>query len=66
MRLHEAAPKLIIQERVGERMKISSYGPVPLLTPVQEAYELAPLLGAGYKGPPRGAPFQQRVGCSSF
>jgi len=42
MRLHEAAPKLIIQERVGERMKISSYGPVPLLTPVQEAYELAP------------------------
>ena len=42
MRLHEAAPKLIIQERVRERMKISSYGLVPLLTPVQGAYELAP------------------------
>ncbi len=42
MRLHEAAPKLIIQERIGDRMKISSHEPVPLLTPVQEAYELAP------------------------
>ncbi len=42
MRLHEAAPKLIIQERVGDKMNFSSHGPVPLLTPVQEAYELAP------------------------
>ncbi len=42
MRLHEAAPKLIIQDRVGDKTKISSCGPVPLLTPVQEAYELAP------------------------
>src|SRR5712692_10635239 len=42
MRLHEAAPKLIIQERVGDKTKISSHGPVPLLTPVQGAYELAP------------------------
>src|SRR5258708_521729 len=32
IRLHEAAPKLIVQERVGERMKISSYWPVPELT----------------------------------
>ena len=32
MRLHEAAPKLIIQERVGDKVKISSYWPVPLLT----------------------------------
>src|SRR5258708_26156256 len=32
MRVHEAAPKLIVQERVGERMKISSYCPVALLT----------------------------------
>src|SRR5260221_14409204 len=32
MRLHEAAPKLIVQERVGDRMKISSYCPVALLT----------------------------------
>src|SRR5258708_33379272 len=32
MRLHEAAPKLIVQERVGERMKISSYCPVASLT----------------------------------
>src|SRR5713226_6827994 len=32
MRLHKAAPKLIVQERVGERMKISSYCPVASLT----------------------------------
>src|SRR5260370_505264 len=32
MRLHEAAPKLIVQERVGERMKISSYCLVTSLT----------------------------------
>ena len=32
MRLHEAAPKLIIQERLGDRMKVSSYWPVPELT----------------------------------
>src|SRR5260370_36033040 len=32
MRLHEAAPKLIVQERVGDRMKISSYCLVALLT----------------------------------
>src|SRR5216684_395237 len=32
MRLHEAAPKLIIQERVGDRVKDSSYWPVPELT----------------------------------
>src|SRR5258708_3891738 len=32
MRVHEAAPKLIVQERVGESVKISSYCPVALLT----------------------------------
>src|SRR5712692_11860456 len=32
MRLHEAAPKLIVQERVGDRMKNSSYCPVASLT----------------------------------
>src|SRR5258707_15898791 len=32
MRVHEAAPKLIVQERVRERMKISSYCLVALLT----------------------------------
>src|SRR5258707_4592507 len=32
MRVHEAAPKLIVQERVGERVKVSSYCPVALLT----------------------------------
>src|SRR5258707_2849705 len=32
MRLHEAAPKLIIQERTGDKMKVSSYWPVPELT----------------------------------
>ena len=32
MRVHEAAPKLIVQERVRERMKVSSYCPVALLT----------------------------------
>ena len=32
MRLHEAAPKLIIQERVGDKVKVSSYWPVPELT----------------------------------
>ncbi len=32
MRLHEAAPKLIIQERVGDKMKLSSYCPVASLT----------------------------------
>ena len=32
MRLHEAAPKLIIQERLGDKMKVSSYWPVPELT----------------------------------
>ena len=32
MRLHEAAPKLIVQERVGERIKVLSYCPVALLT----------------------------------
>src|SRR5258708_8846169 len=32
MRLHEAAPKLIVQERVGDRMKTLSYCPVALLT----------------------------------
>src|SRR5258708_19492861 len=32
MRLHKAAPKLIVQERVGERMKISSYCLVASLT----------------------------------
>ena len=32
MRLYEAAPKLIIQERVRDRMKISSYCPVASLT----------------------------------
>ncbi len=41
MRLHEAAPKLMIQEHVGDSMKISSQGLVPLLTPVQKIYELA-------------------------
>jgi len=34
MRLHEAAPKLIIQERVGDKEKVSSYCPVALLTRV--------------------------------
>ncbi len=32
MRVHEAAPKLIIQERVGDKVKVSSYWPVPELT----------------------------------
>src|SRR5258708_35314644 len=32
MRLHEAAPKLIIQERTGDRVKVLSYWPVPELT----------------------------------
>src|SRR5260370_13493310 len=32
MRLHEAAPKLIIQEWTGDRVKVSSYWPVPELT----------------------------------
>ena len=32
IRVHEAAPKLIVQERVGERIKVSSYCPVALLT----------------------------------
>src|SRR5258707_6883657 len=32
MRLHEAAPKLIIQERAGDKVKVSSYWPVPELT----------------------------------
>ncbi len=32
MRLHEAAPKLMVQERTRERMKISSYWLVPELT----------------------------------
>src|SRR5258708_3749730 len=32
MRLHEAAPKLIIQEQVGDKVKVSSYWPVPELT----------------------------------
>ncbi len=32
MRLHEAAPKLIVQERVGDKVKVSSYCPVALLT----------------------------------
>ncbi len=32
MRLHEAAPKLIIQERLGDKVKDSSYWPVPELT----------------------------------
>src|SRR5713226_5017517 len=32
MRLHEAAPKLIIQERLGDKVKVSSYWPVPELT----------------------------------
>src|SRR5258708_3686011 len=32
MRLHEAAPKLIVQERVGVKKKTSSYWPVPELT----------------------------------
>src|SRR5712692_2378903 len=27
MRLHEAAPKLIIQERIGDKTKTSSHGP---------------------------------------
>ena len=32
MRLHEAAPKLIIQEQLGDKVKVSSYWPVPELT----------------------------------
>src|SRR5258707_10444896 len=32
MRLHEAAPKLIIQERLGDKVKVLSYWPVPELT----------------------------------
>ena len=32
MRLHEAAPKLIIQERLGDKVKVSSYWLVPELT----------------------------------
>ncbi len=32
MRLHEAAPKLIIQERLEDKVKVSSYWPVPELT----------------------------------
>src|SRR5216684_3669929 len=37
MRLHEAAPKLIIQERVGDKVKVSSYWPVPELTRAKSA-----------------------------
>src|SRR5258708_8881084 len=37
MRLHEAAPKLIIQERVGDKVKVSSYWPVPELTSAELA-----------------------------
>src|SRR5258707_6350494 len=37
MRLHEAAPKLIIQERLGDKVKVSSYWPVPELTRVELA-----------------------------
>src|SRR5258708_457445 len=37
MRLHEAAPKLIIQERVGDKVKVSSYWPVPELTRAESA-----------------------------
>src|SRR5258708_38696340 len=32
MRLHEAAPKLIIQEQLGDKVKVSSYWPVLELT----------------------------------
>ncbi len=32
MRLHEAAPKLIIQEQTKDKVKVSSYWPVPELT----------------------------------
>src|SRR5260370_41486733 len=32
MRLHEAAPKLIIQEWVRDKVKVSLYWPVPELT----------------------------------
>src|SRR5260370_38844671 len=32
MRLHEDAPKVIIQERIGDKVKVSSYWPVPELT----------------------------------
>ncbi len=32
MRLHEAAPKLIIQEQLGDKKKVLSYCPVALLT----------------------------------
>src|SRR5258707_226573 len=39
MRLHEAAPKLIIQEQFGDKVKVkvSSYWPVPELTRVELA-----------------------------
>src|SRR5258708_19321961 len=32
MRLHEAAPKLNIQEQLEDKVKVSSYWPVPELT----------------------------------
>ena len=48
MRLHEAAPKLIIQERVGDKVKVSSYWPVPELTRAESA------LGRSHRGTPGG------------
>src|SRR5229473_1553100 len=48
MRLHEAAPKLIIQERVGDKVKVSSYWPVPELTRAELALgRLQQLIAAG-------------------
>src|SRR5712692_5072210 len=54
MRLHEAAQKLIIQERLGDKVKDSSYWPVPELTraelalgrlhgPCEEVFVLSPI-----------------------
>src|SRR5258708_39981499 len=45
MRLHEAAPKLIIQERTGDKVKVLSYWPVPELTRAELA------LGWGHHAP---------------
>ena len=59
MRLHEAAPKLIIQERVGDKVKVSSYWPVPELTRAELALGRLHLSRPDGSGPVGGShPFQ--------
>src|SRR5258708_29920024 len=51
MRLHEAAPKLIIQERVGDRMKFFFVWAGSPTYPSPEGVRASPLLGAGNTTP---------------